>query len=231
MSFFLEPNHPNVHPESEAPFQVTESGEPLTVHPRPHVELQLQRPFDHVTPSSVRGRKNPMRKFIQGWRNVLKRGIKMNPKLMPGHGFQGRRSPSSQKFKSKSGGGPRGHFNPMKHHFGGVGDSVVVFEAEASTDSNVFVEDDFTSEEMKRKMDSDPMYKGAEEIMKMSPTNGKRNEKSESTEQGKNSNREPKMMLYDYDEDYYEDLTDELSVNDRLQNLFKKEFDEKFFKK
>ena len=52
---------------------VTESGEPLTVHLRPVLELQLQRPLKPVTLSLIRGRKrNPMQKFIQGWRNVLK---------------------------------------------------------------------------------------------------------------------------------------------------------------
>jgi hypothetical protein len=78
------------------------------------------------------------------------------------------------------------------------------------------------------------MHKADKEIMKMSPTNGKRNDKLETTtdEQQKNSNREPKMMLYeDESEDYYDDLGDELSVNERLQNLFKKEFDDKFFQK
>lgn len=217
---------------------MTESGEPLTVHPRPHVELQLQRPFDHVTPSSVRGRKNPMRKLIQGWTNVFKNGMKINPKFI-------RRLP---KLRLRPG-HPRGHFGPGKRNSGGVGDSVVVFESEALTDSNVFAEDDFTSEAMKKKMDSNPVYKAEEkatkmdanpmhkadkEIMKMSPTNGKRNDKLETTtdEQQKNSNREPKMMLYeDESEDYYDDLGDELSVNERLQNLFKKEFDDKFFQK
>ena len=84
-NFIIDPNLNGVHPEAVIPPQVTESVQPLTTHPRPHMEVQLQRPFEAVTSSAIRGHKNPVRKFIQGWRNVMKplaNGLKMNPKIM-----------------------------------------------------------------------------------------------------------------------------------------------------
>jgi hypothetical protein len=48
---------------------VTETVAPLTSHPNANLELQLQRPVETATPASVRGRKNPMKKFMQQFRD------------------------------------------------------------------------------------------------------------------------------------------------------------------
>ena len=58
--------------EPEVPFHVTEVGEPLTSHPKPNVELQLQRPVESSTPTSaVQRSKNPMKKFMQRFQGSI----------------------------------------------------------------------------------------------------------------------------------------------------------------
>lgn len=192
-------------PEEPEPFHVTEVGEPMTSHPKPNIELQLQRPVESSTPTSVRRKKNPMKKFMQRFQNAFKplthhAGLMIHPKI--GHAMlHGRKLDAKRKadkFVGMNVGQNRKKFR-MSDDTG--------FEAEASTDSFIVTEK------------TDDVTDGNDKSV---------NDKSANVENTKS--REGKM--YDYD-DYYEEVNsdDGLSVEDRLKKLFKKDLNEKLFQR
>ena len=222
--------HDEAHPGDQGPdpgAQVTESGDVMTSHPKPNLELQLQRPVETATlpaPVTVRRKKNPMKKFMQRFQNAIKplthpAGLMIHPKIgqaalpMPPMlpilpKLHGRKLDAKKKLDKISG----GKIVPMRKK-SSKGEMV-----EASTDSFVVtVADD----------DVDDDVDGVDEKMDIKST----------------KDREAKMFDYDdYDDVFGADGTDadgtdadggddKVSVDDRLKNLFRKEINEKFFQR
>ena len=182
---------------------MTESGQAMTSHPKPNLELQLQRPVETATlPAPVRKKKNPMKKFMQRFQNAIKplthpAGLMIHPRI--GQVLHGRKLDAKKKSDRVSGGkiGPMRKKSSRGEMVEASTDSFVVTVADDDDDDVDDKKTDANSTKQREaKLFDDDDY---DDVFGVDNTDGGGGGK--------------------------------VSIDDRLKNLFRKEINEKFFQR